>query len=179
MLNKQDTGLILVDIQGKLARLVSNSDEVISNCKKLIQGAQALGLPIVWLEQNPDKLGATCEELKVLLSDQQPIAKFTFDACGEPNFHHAIQASGKKSWLICGIEAHICVYQTTSHLKHMGYDPHLVIDCIASRIEANKTLAVEKLVQQGVSITGLEMCLYEMVQDCRATEFKTILNLIK
>ncbi len=38
MLNKQDTGLILVDIQGKLARLVSNSDEVISNCKKLIQG---------------------------------------------------------------------------------------------------------------------------------------------
>ncbi|MGM3000377.1 isochorismatase family protein, partial [Bacillus cereus group sp. BC312] len=59
MLNKENTGLIVVDIQGKLARLVSNSNELVSNCTKLVKGAQFLGLPIVWLEQNPDKLGKT------------------------------------------------------------------------------------------------------------------------
>ncbi|ENM3984883.1 hydrolase, partial [Vibrio cholerae] len=31
----------------------------------------------------------------------------------------------------------------------------------------------------GVEITGLEMSLYELVKDCRAPEFKGILNLIK
>ncbi|HDI3134898.1 TPA: isochorismatase family protein, partial [Vibrio cholerae] len=54
MLDKENTGLIIVDIQGKLARLVSDSNELVSNCIKLIKGAQLLGLPIVWLEQNPD-----------------------------------------------------------------------------------------------------------------------------
>lgn len=70
MLNKQATGLIIIDIQGKLARLVSNSEALISNCTKLVKGAQALDLPIVWLEQNPDKLGATIEELQALLGNQ-------------------------------------------------------------------------------------------------------------
>lgn len=79
MLNKENTGLIIVDVQGKLARLVSNSDAVISNCAKLIKGAQVLGLPIVWLEQNPEKLGQTVEELQALLIGHNPIAKFTFD----------------------------------------------------------------------------------------------------
>ncbi|ENM3814974.1 isochorismatase family protein, partial [Vibrio cholerae] len=86
MLDKENTGLIIVDIQGKLARLVSDSNELVSNCIKLIKGAQLLGLPIVWLEQNPDKLGQTIEELTVLLSNQQPISKFSFGACGEPRF---------------------------------------------------------------------------------------------
>ncbi|ELJ8546080.1 hydrolase, partial [Vibrio cholerae] len=40
MLDKENTGLIIVDIQGKLARLVSDSNELVSNCIKLIKGAQ-------------------------------------------------------------------------------------------------------------------------------------------
>ncbi|MCF7363987.1 hydrolase [Vibrio diazotrophicus] len=179
MLNKENTGLIIVDVQGKLARLVSNSDAVISNCAKLIKGAQALRLPIVWLEQNPNKLGQTVEELKTLLNDRNPIAKFTFDACREPNFVEAIKTSGKTSWLICGIEAHICVYQTAIHLKKMGFEVSLVSDCVSSRDQSNKDLAIQKLAGSGVDITGLEMCLYELVEDCRAPEFREILNLIK
>ncbi|MFG0774164.1 hydrolase [Vibrio plantisponsor] len=179
MLNKENSGLIIVDVQGKLARLVSNSDVVISNCAKLIQGAQVLGLPIIWLEQNPEKLGQTVNELRALLIDHSPIAKFTFDAYRDPNFVEAIKTSGKTSWLICGIEAHICVYQTAVHLKNIGFEVNLVSDCVSSRDQSNKDLAIHKLAGSGVDITGLEMCLYELVEDCRAPEFKKILNLIK
>ena len=80
MLDKQNTGLIVIDIQGKLARLVHDSDVLIANCEKLIKGAQALSLPIIWLEQNPEKLGPTVENLAAILANYQPIAKFTFDA---------------------------------------------------------------------------------------------------
>ncbi|NIY92861.1 hydrolase [Vibrio diazotrophicus] len=179
MLNKENTGLIVVDVQGKLARIVSGSEAVISNCAKLVKGAQILQLPIIWLEQNPNKLGKTVEELQTLLNVQNPIRKFTFDACREPAFVDAIRASGKTSWLVCGIEAHICVYQTVIHLKSMGFEVHLVSDCVSSRDQSNKDLAIQKLVSAGVDITGLEMCLYELVEDCRAPEFKDILNLIK
>ncbi|MGF1910896.1 isochorismatase family protein [Vibrio kasasachensis] len=179
MLNKEDTGLIIVDIQGKLASLVHDSEALIENCAKLIQGTQALGLPIIWLEQNPGKLGQTVDSVSELLKEQNPIAKFTFDGCNEPDFKHALNTAQKHSWLICGIEAHICVYQTATHLANLNFDVHVVSDCISSRDISNKQLALNKFFNERVKVTGLEMCLYELVKDCRSPEFKQILKLIK
>ncbi|OQQ09852.1 hydrolase [Vibrio splendidus] len=179
MLTKQNTGLVVVDVQGKLARLVDDSDALISNCGKLAQGAQILGLPIIRLEQNPEKLGATVDELNDLLSDAKPIPKFTFNACDEPKFVEAVQAKDVDTWLVCGIEAHICVYQTALGLLELGYRVQVVGDCIGSRTALNKELAIRRLQDAGVQITGLEMSLYELVKDCRAPEFKLILSLIR
>ncbi|WP_070964469.1 hydrolase [Vibrio sonorensis] len=179
MLNPENTGLIVVDVQGKLASLVSNSQAVISNCAALIQGSQHLDLPIIWLEQNPDKLGSTVKTLSDLLRSQSPITKYSFNACNEPNFTQALKEAGKTSWLICGIEAHICVYQTAFELSDQGFDVHLVRDCTSSRDPENITLAIDKLQNQNIAITSLEMCLYELVKDCRHPKFKTILNLIR
>ena len=179
MLHKENTGLIVTDVQGKLARQVHNSDTLISNCEKLIQGAQALNFPIIWLEQNPEKLGSTINELGTLLDAQRPISKFTFDGCEEPKFMDAVRTAAVDTWLICGIEAHICVYQTALHLKDLGFNVQQVSDCISSRTLDNKTLAINNLLNHGVDATSLEMCLYELVKDCRAPEFKKILDLVK
>ena len=179
MLTPTNTGLIVVDVQGKLARLVDNSETVIANIQKLVLGCQALGLPILWLEQNPDKLGSTVEEISSLLEPQPVISKFTFDACKEPSFVSAVQDTQVDTWLVCGIEAHICVYQTILGLQLLNQQVQLVTDCVASRSSTNKDLAIAKLATQGITMTGLEMCLYELVEDCRADQFKTILKLIK
>lgn len=179
MLNKEDTGLIVVDIQGKLASIVDESEALIENCTKLIQGAKALGLPIIWLEQNPEKLGKTVDSVAELMGEQSPLEKYTFDGCNEPNFKHALNEAQKHSWLVCGIEAHICVYQTATHLANLNFDVHVVSDCVSSRDLNNKQLALNKFCNERVKITGLEMCLYELVKDCRAPEFKLILSLIK
>jgi len=179
MLKQENTGLIVIDIQGKLAHLVHDSNALLSNCEKLIKGIKVLGLPIIWLEQNPAKLGPTVSELSSLLETIPLIPKFTFDAFKEPLFMDAINAANVETWLICGIEAHICVYQTALHLQQSGLKVQLVCDCISSRTLDNKHLAINKLVNRGIDISGLEMCLYELVKDCRATEFKEILSLIK
>ncbi|MGF1694361.1 hydrolase [Vibrio lamellibrachiae] len=179
MLDKNSTGLIIIDVQGKLAHSVHGSDALIANCATLVKGALALKLPIIWAEQIPEKLGATVEEIRSLLPDHHPIDKFTFSACDEPRFLDAIKSAGVDSFLICGIEAHICVYQTAAMLKEMGFDVEVVIDCVSSRIPENKALAINKLNGLGVQSTGLEMCLYELVKDSRANEFKQILKLIK
>lgn len=82
MLTASTTGLLVVDIQGKLARLVEGSPALIANSARLVQGAQALGLPVVWLEQNPDKLGPTVPELQPLQSGAPVLTKFSFGALG-------------------------------------------------------------------------------------------------
>ena len=180
MLMRKNTGLVIVDVQGKLARLVDESEVLITNCERLIEGAQVLGLPTISLEQNPEKLGPTVSELNGLLNDIKPIPKFTFNACDEPKFVEAVQqVKDVDTWLVCGIEAHICVYQTAMGLLDLGYKVQVVGDCISSRTALNKDLAIRRLTDAGIQITGLEMSLYELVKDCRASEFKHILSLIR
>ncbi|MDV5061269.1 isochorismatase family protein [Vibrio diabolicus] len=180
MLSKGNTGLIVVDVQGKLATLMHESDALIENITKLVKGAKALDLPILWLEQNPERLGPTAEPIReVLESTHLPITKYTFDGRKEATFKVAVENAKVDTWLVCGIESHICVYQTAVSLRQSGYRVELVTDCVSSRTAANKALALAKLTANGVVLTGLEMCLYEMVEDCRAPEFKEILALIK
>ncbi|MEP7705467.1 isochorismatase family protein [Paraglaciecola sp. 25GB23A] len=179
MLDRENTGLIVVDIQGKLARLVHDSNTLITNCEKLIKGAQFLGLPIICLEQNPDKLGASVDEIRLLINRADTLAKFTFNACQEPTFVDAVRATNIDTWLVCGIETHICVYQTAIGLAELGYKIKLVSDCTSSRTFTNKQLGVSQLMNKGVDITGLEMCLYELVKDCRSPEFRQILALVR
>lgn len=179
MITRNNAGLIVVDIQGKLASLMAGGDAYIKHCCALISGAKILNLPIIWLEQNPEKLGETHPKIANLLADITPITKYTFDAFREPVFMQTIEHESKAHWLVCGIEAHICVYQTCSSLLLNNYQVHLVGDCIASRKAENKQLAITKLQQLGAHITGLEMSLFELVKDCRDEHFKAILNLIK
>ncbi|MGY5612632.1 isochorismatase family protein [Vibrio brasiliensis] len=179
MLDRDNTGLIIVDVQGKLASLVDESEALVKNCVTLIQGAQILDLPIVWLEQNPTKLGDTVEAISQHLQGASPISKYTFDACSQAQFIQAIRSANVGTWLVCGIEAHICVYQTVLSLSQRDYDVQLVTDCVSSRNPQHKQLSIRKLQHKGIDITCVEMCLYELVKDCRSDEFKQILQLIK
>jgi len=179
MLRKDKTGLVVIDVQGKLATIVHDSEAFIANLVKLVKAAKLLGLPILWLEQNPEKLGATVPELREVLNMVEPIAKYSFSACGEPAFVTAVKKAKVDTWLISGIEAHICVYQTALGLLYFGYEVELVSDCVSSRAIENKGMALAKLARKGAEVTSLEMCLFELIGDCRAGEFRNALNLIK
>jgi len=179
MLEREKTGLILIDVQGKLAQIVHESEAMLKNIEILIQGCKILNIPIVWLEQNPAGLGRTLPQLLEHLSGHHPLEKYTFNACDTPSIVEAITASGVTEWLVCGIETHICVYQTALGLLSRGYKVEVVADCVSSRTEANIKLALKKLRDNGVGLTSLEMCFFEMLKDARQEEFKKLLTLIK
>ena len=179
MLTKEKTGLIVVDVQGKLATIVDDSERFIANLIKLVKAAKLLGLPILWLEQNPEKLGDTVPELREALALTSPITKYTFSGCGEPAFVEAVKKAKVNTWLVSGIETHICVYQTSLELLNLGYMVELVSDCVSSRAVSNKELALAKLARKGAEVTSLEMCLFELIRDCRSDQFKETLSLIK
>lgn len=179
MLIQENTGLILIDVQGKLARIVNESEKLISNLEKIIRGGQILELPIIWIEQNPQGLGATVPELAGLLKNQQPLEKYSFNAMENESFKKAIIDSDRTQWLICGIEAHICVYQTVLGLLSHNFEVEIVADCVSSRAKENIDLALKKLQHKGADVTTVEMCLYELVKSSKNEVFKEILNLIK
>ncbi|WP_342468985.1 hydrolase [Ureibacillus sp. FSL K6-3587] len=179
LLTKEDTVLVLIDIQGKLARIVDKSEFVIDNIARMVQGAKVLGLPILWLEQYPKGLGPTVEEISQFLTDEKPIEKITFSAYDTPEFVKALEATGRKKVLIAGIEAHICVYQTAAHLLQNGYEVEVLADCVSSRTAINSQIGLEKMKQCGAKLSSVEMALFEMQQIAKGDEFKAISKIVK
>jgi len=179
MLEQETCGLIVVDVQGSLARIVQHSDLFIDNTRKLIQCCKLLSIPVIWLEQNPKGLGATVPELSELMGESTVHEKIHFNALFEEPIKEAIKATDKDRWLVVGIEAHICVYQTVLGLLNEGLKVDVVSDCISSRLQSNLDLALLKMKDNGASITSLEMCVFELMKSAKVNAFKDILSIIK
>lgn len=179
MLKVDDTALVVIDVQGKLSKIMHQSSEVLNNIEKLIQGAKLLDIPVLWLEQYPQGLGPTDENIKQLLSPEEPVAKMTFSACQTDAFQQNLQKLNKKSLLVTGIEAHICVYQTVKELLEADHYVEVVTDCVSSRTLANKQVGIDKMVSLGASITSVEMALFELMQTAEHPKFREISKIIK
>lgn len=178
MLTTEKTLLVIVDIQDKLARVMPEPDALVASASRLIRGANALGVPILFTEQNPAGLGPTVAELRPLLAGE-PIVKRAFSCRGEPAFVQALRASGRRQVLLAGIETHVCVYQTARDLRADGYDVEVVVDAVASRTPANRALGLEKTRAAGAGVTSVETALFELLAVAEGPVFKEILKIVK
>ncbi|MCL1695907.1 MULTISPECIES: hydrolase [unclassified Lysinibacillus] len=178
MFTIEEACLVVVDIQGKLATIVDDSEAMIENVAKLVQAMKALEVPILWLEQNPSRLGGTALDIAQHLQGEA-IAKMAFSAWQEQEFVEAMKASGRTQFIVTGIETHICVYQTARQLKEQGFEVEVVVDAVSSRTKANKELGLEKMKALGILPTSVEMILYELLQRADHPHFKTVLQLVK
>lgn len=178
MLNKDSAGLMIIDVQGKLAEHMVESEKLLQQIATLIQGAKLLDLPIIWMEQLPDKLGETQACLKQHLSGEV-LSKDTFSGWQNADIREAINNTGKSQWLVAGIESHICVYQTVRDLLAANHHVYLVTDAVGSRVAENKILALDVMQKAGAQLTSVEMVLFELQQRAQGDTFKQLLKLIK
>ena len=179
MLNQKNTLLLVVDVQGKLARMVYESEKMIKQLTALIQGIQILDIPIVWVEQYPKGLGPTIEEIKGLLVSLDAQEKITFSAYKNDEIKTKINSYDRKNIILTGIESHICVYQTGADLIANNYHVEIVEDAISSRAKVNKDIGLKKLNQLGAFSTSVEMVLFELMQAADIDQFKEVSQLIK
>lgn len=178
MLTKDNTALVIIDVQGKLAEIVEDSAVVIDSIVRAVQCANVLELPVLWLEQYPKGLGPTVETIANEVKTS-PIEKITFSAYDTEGFVTALEATGCKNVLLTGIEAHICVYQTAAHLLQNGYHVEVLADCISSRTNGNREVGLQKMLQIGAQVSSVEMAFFEMQQIAKGDAFKAISKIVK
>ncbi len=171
--------LLLIDVQGRLAQLMYEKESLFQSIQIMIQSMQILGVPILWMEQIPEKLGRTHEGISQLLPDQTPIEKSSFSCCGDPMFMERFNQLNRDQVLLTGIETHICVCQTGIGLIENKCQVQVVTDCVSSRTKANKEIGIRRLSQEGARVTSLEMVLFELLGDAKAGSFRQIARLIK
>jgi len=179
MLDIHNCCLIVVDVQGKLAQLMTDREILFKNLQILIQAAKILRIPILWCQQVPEALGPTIPELVGLLTGIDPINKASFSCCGQEQFAAALDSLGKRQILLCGIETHVCIYQTATDLLGRGLEVTVVADAVSSRTERNRQIALTRLADEGAHISSTEMALFELLRTAEHPQFRQIARLVK
>ena len=180
MLEIENTALAVIDVQGKLAGLVHDHENVLVHIQHLIKASESFALPILWSEQAPDKIGETVESVKDLLYPMiKPIHKRSFSCYGCPEYLEHLKFINRRQILVTGIETHVCVYQTVRDLKRHGYEVHLVADAVSSRQQIDRDLAIARMRDEGVTITTTEMAMCELLKTADNPKFKEIMAFIK
>ncbi len=179
MLEIRDCCLVIVDVQGKLAQLMHDKEDLFNNIRLLVKATRILGIPIIWCQQCPQALGPTVSEIAELLSDSEPIDKSSFSCYGDARFKTTLDALGRKQILLCGIEAHVCIYQTAVDLLRRDYQVHVLADAVSSRTLENKQIAMGRMQAEGAAVSSTEMVLFELLRTAEHPQFRQIAKLVK
>ena len=175
-LDPQRATLVVIDVQEAFRKALPTFDEVAAASATLVEGATAVGIPVVVTEQYPKGLGATVPEVaEHLPADVDPLAKVRFSAAEADGF----ELGERDQALVCGIEAHVCVNQTVLDLLDDDVEVHVAADAVASRTEANRELGLAKMERAGAILTSVEMALFELLGGSDAEAFKRVQGLVK
>jgi len=179
MLEIQNSCLVVVDVQGKLAQLMHDKDVLFRNIQILIHAAHILDIPILWCQQCPNALGPTIPEIAQLLADHEPINKSAFSCCGVEDFNSELNKSARNQILLCGIETHVCIYQTAIDLLRKGFEVNVIADAVSSRALENKQIALQRMAVENANLYCTEMALFELLRTAEHPRFRDIVKLIK
>ena len=174
-LDADRTVLVVIDVQEGFRRAIPDFERIAKATATLIQGSEAIGVPVLITEQYPKGLGETAPEVSDHLPEgTRPLEKVVFSAAEADGFDLA----GRDQALICGIETHVCVNQTALDLLAEGVDVQVAEDAVGSRTDENKRVGLHKMERAGAEITSVETALFELLGRAGTDEFKQVQKLI-
>lgn len=176
-LARDDCILLMVDVQERLLAAIPNNDELVHRCAIMVQGCQALSVPILVTQQYTRGLGPSASALKALLPEH--VEKTYFDCCRQLGFLTQLKGKGRKTVLLCGLESHICILQTCLGLRRLGYKVHVLADAVSSRDPRNSQLALDIMRGAGAVVSNTETVLFQILERAQGDEFKRISSLVK
>jgi nicotinamidase-related amidase len=184
-LDSQRAALLLVDFQERLAAVMAPGE--IAACERnivlLFELARRLHIPVVVSEQYPRGLGPTVAGLKLALSDPglvvEKVEKIEFSCVDSPAFKEVHRRLGRDQWIVVGMEAHVCVYQTARDLVALGARVHVPADAVISRAPANVRIGLDLCTRAGAIVTGTETVVFDALRRAGTDEFRALSRLLK
>ncbi|KAK4971926.1 hypothetical protein LTR28_012801 [Elasticomyces elasticus] len=185
--------LFVCDLQEKFRSAIHEYAKVISTTQKMLRASQILDIPVFATTQLRSKLGETCAELGLdststptdtttnSITTKAHIDKSAFSML-VPSILTALSAlddGGPRDIVVLGIEAHICVTQTTLDLLRAGHRVYVLADGVSSCNAEEVPIALARLRAEGAVVTSSESWLYECMGDAAIPEFREVAKLVK
>ena len=171
--------LLCVDMQPVFLAAIPERQRVNWRCSFALEAAAGTGLPVLFTEQVPDKLGGTAPDLLALSKNPEAMGKDAFSAFGNDKITARLRASGAKQLFICGIETPVCVYQTARDALKAGYHVTVLADCVGARRAADAAAVLAQLVATGCTVLPSETVFYALLKNARHPFFRDYTALVK
>ncbi|HHN74045.1 MAG TPA: isochorismatase family protein [Acidobacteria bacterium] len=181
--------LLVIDLQGKLMEMIARPDLVVAGTRRLMEIAEIFEVPVLLTEQYPQGLGPTHPQVRQtfdqLRTRKDFLTKTSFGCCGDDGFGRALDGllpgidASRRQIVVAGIEAHICVMQTTVELLRAGHQVHLCWECISSRGEEYRRHALDRMQQAGAQLTNHESVGFEWARDAGHPGFRQLNRLLR
>lgn len=178
ILRREETALLIIDIQERILGVMHKPEELIENSLKLIKGFKLLNVPIYYTEQYPKGLGETVLALKDELTGNA-IHKMSFSCSGAGDLFNEFREKGINQLAVCGVESHVCVQQTVLDLIVNDFQVDVAADAVSSRRVFDYETALNRMRSNGAEITTTESILFELLEVCGTDEFKAVSKLVK
>lgn len=182
LLKSRSSHLLVVDVQEKLLAQIETADEFVGRCRRLIEIARHLGIGITLSEHYKKGLGETPFMIGELVKDGEKFEKIHFSCLGDERLKKRFQdlkQEGVSQIIICGLEAHICIFQTAIEIKMAGFDVFVVADCVSARNKLSIERAWRRLGLNKIAVIDSEMAIFEWLGQAGTDEFKRILPYLK
>ncbi len=179
ILQRENTALLVIDIQEKILPVIFEHERVVENALKLVNGFKTMNVPIFYTEQYQKGLGHTESKIKSALQGIEAIEKMSFSCYGAGNLFEILEKNNISKVVVCGVESHVCVMQTVLDLLEEEFQVFAAADAMSSRRKFDYEIALRRMEKNDAEITLTESILFEMLNVCGTDEFKTISKLVK
>jgi nicotinamidase-related amidase len=180
-LSPSSTLLLVIDVQERLAAAMPEPamTQLVTNAKLLAEAAKVLSMPVVVSEQYPQGLGPTISPIADALPGVTRLPKVTFDACSDLAIARVLSDLHPRAVIVVGMEAHICVFQTTRELVKRGFATYVVADAVTSRREEDRKLGLALAERAGAYVAPTEAVTFDLLERAGTDEFRVISKLFR
>ncbi len=179
-LDRSKAAVLVIDIQSRLTPAMPPEAlaSVVKYTRALVGAAKELGLPVLATEQYPKGLGNVIPEVKDVLPSP-PLEKVHFSCGADPAFSAALEKTGRRQVVVCGMETHVCVFQTVRDLVAAGYEVHVCSDAVSSRTEEHRRTGLELCREAGAVVTTAETAIFDLLHEAATPAFKRVAPLVR
>ena len=174
------TLVLCIDMQPVFVRAIADGPRVQRRCEFAVAAANGLGLPVVFTEQVPQKLGGTAPELLADAFGAPVFGKSTFSALADDGIRDAlIRDRGVEHLLLCGVETSVCVYQTAIDALAAKLHVTILSDAVGARRGGDADVCLDALIRAGAHVLPSETVFYALLHDVKHPFFKAYTELVK
>jgi nicotinamidase-related amidase len=165
--------VLVIDMQEKVLPAIHDCEQLVANVMWLIRAAQKIGVPVAASEHYPKGLGHTAKAIRTLLPEGAIGTKNHFSGVAAQCLSR-LPGADRPQVVVIGVEAHVCLLQTALELIEEGKEVYVVADCVGSRREFDRDLALARLRQEGARIVSREMVVFEWLAEATTPLFDEV-----
>lgn len=181
-LTPADSAVLLIDVQERFQTAIPDiapDRPVGRNCRVLLESARLTGAGVLASEQYPKGLGPTLPHLVEALAGAPRLAKSHFSCCDDAAVAAAIDGMQRTWWVLCGVEAHVCVLATAADLLARGRRVVVVGDAVGSRREDCRSMALQAARDLGALVLPAETVAFRWLRRAQGDAFKAVSALVR